>query len=128
MAKISIPVVTVALLVMSACGGNTADLARGGSPSHTSVSAPATQPGADAGTGNGGDPADGGSISGGGGKLTPAQRETLTKLRACMIRKGYDMPEINPNNPIMAPKNNNGKSNDQVNQDAAECATQSQGG
>ncbi len=91
-------------LSLSACG-NSKDDAGSGSASPSEASTPATPSG-----GNGG---------GNGGKLAPAQRESLTKLRSCMIKKGYDMPEINPNNPVMAPKNTNGKSNGQVNKDAA---------
>ncbi|WP_131732353.1 hypothetical protein [Actinomadura formosensis] len=110
-----IPVTAAALaLSLSACGSDSKD---GGSASGATASA--TQPGGGTITGNGG------QTTNGGGKITPAQREALTKTRECMIKKGYDMPEVDPANPVMMPKNKNGKSDAQVNKDAAECAAQS---
>ncbi|NKZ02466.1 hypothetical protein [Actinomadura latina] len=127
-----IPAAIALTLSLSACGDSKDDAGGGSASPSAGTSAPATPSGGGGGgtiTGNGGGTAtNGGGGGGGGGSLTPAQRESLGKLRACMIKKGYDMPEIDPNNPVMAPKNTNGKSNEQVNKDAAECATQSQGG
>lgn len=112
-----IPVTAAALaLSLSACGSDSED---GGSASGAAASA--TQPGGGTITGNGGQ-----TTNGGGGKIIPAQREALTKARECMIKKGYDMPEVDPANPVMVPKNKNGKSDAQVNKDAAQCAAQSQ--
>ncbi|TDD59678.1 hypothetical protein E1293_46250 [Actinomadura darangshiensis] len=125
-----IPAAAFVLTVgLSACGDSD-DGGGGGTISGNggASSAPATQGGGGTVTGNGGSNGggSGGGGSKGGGKLTAAQRESLTKLRNCMVKKGYDMPELDPNNPVMAPKNTGGKSTDQVNKDAAACASQSQ--
>ena len=123
-----IPVAAAALtLGLSGCGGDSTDDAGGKvSPSSSSGGATSAPTGGGTITGNGGGNGGGGSNGGGTGKgnLTPAQQESVSKLVACMRKKGYDMPE--PTSPAVAPKNTNGKSTEQVNKDAAECATQSQ--
>ncbi|CNE28080.1 Uncharacterised protein [Mycobacterium tuberculosis] len=104
-----IPVAAAALaLSVSACGDSEDDA--GGS---TGASAPATAPAS---------APDGGATAGsGGGKLTPAQRELQTKLRDCMVEKGYEMPAADVDNPGMKPTNTNGKSQEQVVKDQGEC-------
>lgn len=109
---------TVLALSLSACGSGSKDDV---DALLSSAPTPPTLPDGGTITGNGGQ-----TTNGGGRKLTPAQRESLTKVRECMLKKGYHMPEVNPTNPVMAPKNNNGKSDTQVNKDAEECAAQSQ--
>ncbi|TYB40883.1 hypothetical protein [Actinomadura chibensis] len=125
-----VPVVAAALtLGMSACGGDSKDDAGG----KVSPSGGGTITGNGGGTitGNGGGGSTGGSTKGGGtngggggSELTPAQREALGKVVACMRKKGYGMPE--PTSPVVVPTDKNGKSDAQVNKDSAECAAQSQ--
>ncbi|TYK43722.1 hypothetical protein [Actinomadura decatromicini] len=126
-----VPIVAAALtLSMSACGGDSKDDAGG----KVSPSGGGTITGNGGGTitGNGGGGGTGGSTKGGGGtngggggsELTPAQREALGKVVACMRKKGYGMPE--PTSPVVVPTDKNGKSDAQVNKDSAECAAQSQ--
>ncbi|QKW33617.1 hypothetical protein HUT06_05875 [Actinomadura sp. NAK00032] len=112
-----IPVTAVALVLsVSACGDSEDDA---GSAAPPSASAPAAQqPSGGATTGQTPAPA---KTSNGGGKLTPAQRELQTKIRDCMVKKGYGMPEVDGNNPVLVPTDKNGKSDEQVNKDAGEC-------
>lgn len=115
-----VPVVVLALGV-SACGDSGDDAGGAAAPT---ASAPATQAGGGATSAA---PGDGGQTPNGGGKkLTPVQREMLTKLRDCMIKKGYGMPEVSAGNPVMAPSDKKGRSDEQVNKDAAQCLAQNQ--
>ncbi|MFI0372731.1 hypothetical protein ACH35V_33130 [Actinomadura sp. 1N219] len=121
-----IPVTAAALaLSLSACGGDSDDA--GGSTSPSSGTSVSASPGGGTITGNGGGTNGGGGNGGGGtggSELTPAQKQSLTKLVECMRKKGYEMPE--PTSPAIAPKNVEGKDPDKINKDSQECAAQSQ--
>jgi hypothetical protein len=111
-----IPVAVAALaLSVSACGDSKDD-AGGSTGASAPATAPASAPGGGATAGSGGQ-----TSAAGGGKLTPAQRELQTKLRDCMVKKGYEMPAANVDNPGMKPTNTNGKSQEQVVKDQGEC-------
>ncbi|MFA1537726.1 hypothetical protein [Actinomadura monticuli] len=116
-----VPVAAAALaLGVSACGGSDDDAGDAAPPTAASTSATQTggaTPAPSATDNGGGTPKDGAT-------LTPVQREMLTKLRDCMVKKGYGMPEVTPGNPVMAPTDKNGKSDEQVNKDAAQCFAQ----
>ncbi|MFI0481881.1 hypothetical protein [Actinomadura sp. 9N215] len=122
-----IPVTAAALaLSLSACGGDSDDAGGSSSPS-SGTSAPASPGGGGTITGNGGGSTGGGTGSGGGtggSELTPAQKQSLTKLVECMRKKGYEMPE--PTSPAVAPKNVEGKDPAKVNKDSQDCVAQSQ--
>ena len=116
-----IPVAVFAVaLSVSACGDSKDDA--GPTAASTGATPPATPAGGETGAAAG----NGGQTPKAGGKLTPVQRELLTKLRDCMIKKGYGMPEVSADNPVMAPSDKKGRSDEQVNKDAGECLAQNQ--
>ena len=115
-----VPVAAAAVaLSVSACGDSKDDAGGAAAPT---ASAPAAQAGGEASAA----PSKGGQTSNGGGKLTPVQREMLTKLRNCMIKKGYGMPEVSAGNPVMAPSDKKGRSDEHVNKDAGQCLAENQ--
>ncbi|GGV19874.1 hypothetical protein GCM10010182_47060 [Actinomadura cremea] len=135
--RFAVPVAALALAFsVSACGGDSEDGAGDGASSAAPPTAASSAPGTPAPTqdgsgggsmtGNGG----GGSMNGnggGGGESNP-QMQMLTKVVECMRAKGYDMPDPQPGNPAVAPKNTNGKDPNKVNADSQECVQQAQGG
>ncbi|QFG22079.1 hypothetical protein [Actinomadura sp. WMMB 499] len=138
--RFAVPVAALALAFsVSACGGDSEDGAGDGAsstaPPTAASSAPGTTAPTDGGSGGGsitGNGGGGGSMNGnggagGGGEGNP-QMQMLTKVVECMRAKGYEMPEPEPGNPAIAPKNTEGKDPNKVNADSQECVQQAQGG
>ncbi|WP_026404400.1 hypothetical protein [Actinomadura rifamycini] len=139
--RFAVPVAALTLAFsVSACGGDSEDGAGDGAssapPPTAASSGPAATPsqggsGGGSMTGNGGG---GGSMtgngggSGSGGAGQTSQQKMLAKVVECMRAKGYDMPDPEPGNPAVAPRNTEGKDPNKVNADSQECVQKAQAG
>ncbi|MEV5824945.1 hypothetical protein AB0L25_05155 [Spirillospora sp. NPDC052242] len=138
--RFAVPVAALTLAFsVSACGGDSEDGAGDGAssaaPPTAASSAPAATPsqsgsggGSMTGNGGGGSMTGNGSGSGSGGAGMTSQQKMLAKVVECMRAKGYDMPDPEPGNPAVAPRNTEGKDPNKVNADSQECVQKAQAG